>query len=306
MEFNLKLVTDLDTAADYIKGIVWTIFFNRLFGFIVPQDGLNFLGVPYPTTDLPELDRLIESKIECIMGELNKGEKEYNDQLLYKCVIVVKFYEKAVMLDNNSNGLQDRQGSNNVSTSSASSSSILMPRRTKKYQNCWEKWILKVTILNNHNTKMLETDTNSRLDFFKEDFEKNMFKLFDYVDKNRSHIPPIQSVDKAPFPYKILFALNTHEPKSLESAFASFEMSSKSTLETGTNIGSGSASGSVSGSLASLEYVTTTEEGDLILTTTPLQHEQKDANTNPNYRPNIPSGEELLRNGYKFIKKFLE
>ncbi|VEU21381.1 DEKNAAC102533 [Brettanomyces naardenensis] len=301
MEFELKLVTDIDTAQDYLKGILWSIFFHRLFGSIVPQDNHNFLGVPYPTTEFPELDRLIESKIDCIVGELaGKNRDSDNEELIYKCVIVVKFYEKSTVLESVGEP-QILKGGNVASQSSrsnsqsGSSSSILMPQRTRKYQNCWEKWVLTVTILNNRNSRMLEMDNNSRLDFYKEDFERNLFKLIAYMDKNKSHIPPIQSIDRSPFPYKILFALNTHDSSSLDTAFASFEtLSDRQSPDT--------RGSSNSESQGSVEYITTTEGGDIIMGN---PGNNGDDPKTSGYRA-IPSGEEMLRNGYKFLRKFLE
>lgn len=295
MDLDLKLVTDLSTVQDYLKGILWTIFFHRLFGQLTPDDGKNYLGVPYPVFSCPDLASLIDSKASTIWEELSSqsdrisGHDADGDDLLFKCVIVIKFYKDSVSVDNSiQKQAQDYLPSlSSRSNSRSESSSSVLPQRTRKYENCWERCILKVTILNNKHHKVSKPDYNTQLDFYKENFLKNMFKIVEYVDKSKDHIPPIPSMDLSPFPYKVLFALNTHDPGSLSTAFASFE----------SLPGKGSISGNV-------EFVTTPESGDIIVGGTSMAG--SDSGTRDGTRINIPSGEELLRNGYNFLRKFLE
>ena len=256
MELDLKVVTDLSTVQDYLKGILWTIFFHRLFGQVTPEDTKNYLGVPYPTFSYPVLDNLINTKTSTIWEELSsQSDRIFDDNtdgenLLYKCVIVIKFYKNSVPVDNSiTKQAQDYLSSlSSRSNSRSGSSSSVLPQRTCRYEHCWEKCILRATILNNKHHEVAGLDYNTQLDFYKENFLQNMLKVVEYMDRNKDHIPPISSTEMAPFPYKVLFALNTHDPGSLSTAFASFE-----TLP---------AKGPIPGKV---EYATTPESGDIIV-----------------------------------------
>ncbi|KAF6013903.1 hypothetical protein HII13_001152 [Brettanomyces bruxellensis] len=278
MDLDLKLVTDLSTVQDYLKGILWTIFFHRLFGQLTPEDGKNYLGVPYPVFSCPDLASLIDSKASTIWEELSSqsdhisGHDADGDDLLFKCVIVIKFYKDSVSVDNSiQKQAQDYLPSlSSRSNSRSESSSSVLPQRTRKYEKCWERCILKVTILNNKHHKVSKRDYNTHT----------------WIRAKTTSLQFHQWIF-SPFPYKVLFALNTHDPASLSTAFASFE----------SLPGKGSISGNV-------EFVTTPESGDIIVGGTSMT--DSDPGTRDGTHINIPSGEELLRNGYNFLRKFLE
>ncbi|ODV85696.1 hypothetical protein CANARDRAFT_7074 [[Candida] arabinofermentans NRRL YB-2248] len=336
MDFNLKIIADLDTVHDYLKGILWTIFFTRLFGSIKPDDNNSFLDIPYPTTPFPELESLIESKIVSILDGLTSStysQSNYNvhrtsgsdiqnyqdttdndnssDELFYRCVMVIKFYERSIIISNpdlqsstklwgNSNNNEPRQVSRLDSDSSLTSLTQRTPNHIRKYINCWEKWILSINIINNRNQKMMQLSNTDKLDLYKDDFENNLFNVIDFVDANKDHIPPIQSIDKSPFPYKIVFALNTHDSNSLNQVFTKFEIPNGKINDSMNNMNNEERYSD--DQQDSMEYITTTEAGDVIMSTS---SNANNYNNDQNHR-SLNSGEEMLRNGYKFIKKLLE
>ncbi|GMG19681.1 unnamed protein product [Ambrosiozyma monospora] len=481
--FDLKIASSIDLFHDYIKGILWSIFFTRLFGTVEPQDNHHFLNIPYPTVKYPELGDLIESKIKLIMTELEntqldqqkqrhqmpntakstpqnstktsadvmnvKDDKSQDEeQLQFKCIIVLKFYQQSIPTEDLSAQLaslqlsqeyhlqkqQQQQGglesessstsninlNKSLTSSTASSfSNIKKPRSGKKqknrhkkqqrrklthsqiqrnlrskyrYFNPWETWHLKITISGSSTSGLSATssetcdasdssitvdsdsddDTNYQKqqqqqsqkqprkrkvssDLIQQDFENNMFQIINYVDFNKSPIPPVKTVDLAPFPYLLLFGLNTLDPEILDDSFSNLEISLKEYEEDyrgsvndndyhgnedneedddeydedydyeeeydDDDEESGFRDQEIEGeSQESLEYITTTENGDVIMSSSSSHrnqrggsegqqqssaHQQRQYQQHRRGRGSVGSGEELIRNGYKFFKKFL-
>lgn len=232
MDFNVKAIADFDTAQGCLAGLVWSIFFHRLFGNVVPRYR-TFLGVKYPSVEgYDTLDDTIALRGSDLFGKIMKlkQRQDLGTQPMYRYLLKIRFYDKEM--------------------------------------RCWEKWQLALTVLDNQDPRMVDMDQETRRKFYREDFERNLFKILEFVDSNKDHVPPLPSTEMMPFPYDI-----TLEP----------------------NLASAPASGS--GSSESMEYITTTDAGDIIMGDTRYS-------TAPGAR--IPSGEELLRNGYNFFKKFLE
>ncbi|GME72367.1 unnamed protein product [Ambrosiozyma monospora] len=499
--FDLKITSSIDLFHDYIKGILWSIFFTRLFGTVEPQDNHHFLDIPYPTVNYPELDDLIESKIKLIMAELESSqldqqkqrqqlsntakstpqnltktsadegpgastEKNVKDdktqdeeQLQFKCILVLKFYqqsiptedlstqlaslqlsqeyqhqkEQQVGLDSESSSTSNLNNLNQSVTSSTASSfsnikktrsgkkqknhhnkqqrrklnhSQTQPNLRSKYRyfNPWETWHLKITINGSssgasatgsgtcdasdspmtvdsctnddtkdgkeHQQKQPQSQKQKHpqkqkqkkkvsSDRVEQDFENNMFQIINYVDFNKNPIPPVKTMDLAPFPYLLLFGLNTLDPEILNDSFSNLEISLKEYEEDykgGVNDNeyngndddeedyeeddedydyeedyddddeeSGFRDQEIEGeSQESLEYITTTENGDVIMSSSSSHnhnhryqrggtdgqqlssaHQQRQYQQHRRARGSVGSGEELIRNGYKFFKKFL-
>ncbi|KAH3660257.1 hypothetical protein OGAPHI_007462 [Ogataea philodendri] len=265
MDFELNLLADLETSSEYVRGVLWTILFHRLLGCVQPSQG-SFYGVTYPTVNNPELEELVEAKTQAIVDafsyEIAHTSTDQDSNMIFKGVMVLKFYDRKV----EQNGRHSNGSSVPNSRSHSQSSSISFQPKIDKFANCWERWILKISILKNVN---LMLDGPTKLETYKQDFEKNMFAILNYADTNKSHIPPITRVEQAPFPFKVLFALNTHEPHTLNRAFRNFEISDTESEEL------------VDYSMESLP------------------------DTNERNR-NAYNGQEMLKTGYKFIKKLLE
>ncbi|CDK25906.1 unnamed protein product [Kuraishia capsulata CBS 1993] len=218
MEFSLTIVSDLDTVLDNTRGILWTIFFNRLFGPITPKNDY-FLGVPYPkVVGATALEDLINSEATSMVKSLTDSPLS-QDAAVFKSSIAIKFYER------------------------------------DRHAVCWETWTLRVNVINNRRYPAAPGERHD-LDAYREVFENNLMEICDVVDAHKSHIPAITSMETSPFPYRIL--------------------RQDSSGNSGT---------------ASVEYVATTDAGDVIV-------QSAAANTGV-------YGEEILRNGYNFIKKML-
>ncbi|XBA47259.1 hypothetical protein SBP28_001726 [Candidozyma auris] len=64
MEFELNLTADRAVVRESLKGVLWCIFFHRLFGPIAPSSH-EFMGVTYPVaSNLPDVDSLFDQKID--------------------------------------------------------------------------------------------------------------------------------------------------------------------------------------------------------------------------------------------------
>ncbi|CAN3353620.1 hypothetical protein DICA1_C05798 [Diutina catenulata] len=85
MEFSVNISAERSVVRESVKGILWTIFFHRLFGPITAIDG-EFLGVVYPMADLPQLDIEIDEKVDAVVRRLDSHSQ--------RGVIVVAFQQK--------------------------------------------------------------------------------------------------------------------------------------------------------------------------------------------------------------------
>lgn len=68
---NLEFTIDNLLFAEAAKGIIWSIFFQRLFGLVHPES-TNFLNISYPRCNIPELDALIDTELQHINSLLEK------------------------------------------------------------------------------------------------------------------------------------------------------------------------------------------------------------------------------------------
>ncbi len=149
-----------------------------MFGPITPVTN-EFMNVTYPlASNLPDLDSLIDEKINKLIHSLkeppNRGKIE------------IQFLGKSNTSSGNKN--------NNKKKSGWFSNSTYIEKEELK---TWEVWRIEIEVLPLDQTnKNINTSIRS--------FEGNMGKIYDIIDKYKEHIPPITSLDSAPFPYRIL------------------------------------------------------------------------------------------------------
>lgn len=195
-------------------GIIWSIFFQRLFGPITPN--LNeFFDIPYPfASDQNDLDTLIDQKI----NELIKRDFENIDEVKLSS-IMIQFYDPK--------------------TAKSRKSSWFGQKDNTEHLKSWESWIIKIKCLPMNVTSLssttsdlttaIGTGTNTitssetgindkkiqdqNILTSIESFEENLNDIIDIVDNNKDHIPPITSLDSSPFPYEIknIIGYNTEE-----------------------------------------------------------------------------------------------
>ncbi|RCK64137.1 hypothetical protein Cantr_10554 [Candida viswanathii] len=186
MIFIIDLVAERSVLRESLKGIIWTIFFNRLFGPVTPVTN-EFMNVTYPlASNLPDLDSLIDEKINKFIHSLTESSNRGK--------IEVQFLSKS---------------SNKKKTGWFSNSTYI----DKEELKVWEVWRIDIEVL-----PLDQTNSNTQKSI--RNFESNMGKVYDIIDKYKEHIPPITTLDSAPFPYKILIpdlnhttdqATQTHE-----------------------------------------------------------------------------------------------
>lgn len=163
------------------KGIVWTIFFHRLFGPITPTTN-EFLDVIYPmAADQPELDSTIDQKVD----ELLKTHLVAQAQAPLEGVLVILF------MDENHAKAKKKSGWFGHITEG------------KQESYSWESWVIRVQCTAFSTPEHLGNDVDAMFKPSIASFEENMYIITSLVDRHKDHIPPIMTLDVAPFPYKI-------------------------------------------------------------------------------------------------------
>ncbi|CAD1808642.1 hypothetical protein FOB58_000668 [Candida parapsilosis] len=190
MQFVIDLVAERSVLKESIKGVIWTIFFNRLFGPITPTTR-EFLDVTYPSaTNLPELESLIEEKVSsfirtCIESKL----------LPANGTITIQFLNKSNAKRKSSGWFGREYESDDIKP--------------------WEKWTINVESLPIEEGPTIPRPKHSGLEYSRavtmsmKSFEAALISIYDFVDRNKEHIPPITSLESSPFPY----AINIEEDK---------------------------------------------------------------------------------------------
>ncbi|KGR02937.1 hypothetical protein MG1_01183 [Candida albicans GC75] len=174
MEFIINVIAERSVLRESLKGIIWTIFFNRLFGPITPVTN-EFMNVSYPmANNLPDLDSLIDEKVNRILNQITEvsNQAKINVQFLSKS----SNKKKTGWFGNSTYNVQDN---------------LVV----------WESWLINVESLpldqvSNGESKNVQTSIQN--------FANNLTRIYDIADKFKEHIPPITSLDSAPFPYKII------------------------------------------------------------------------------------------------------
>lgn len=163
-------------------GIAWTIFFHRLFGPITPTTN-EFLDVVYPmAADQPELDAEINRKV---------------DQLIKKHLVTLSQAQTLVgvlailFMDENHAKAKKKSGWFGHITEG------------KQESYAWESWVILVECTPFSSPEHLGSNVNSMFTPSIASFEENIEAITSLVDRHKDHIPPIMTLDVAPFPYKI-------------------------------------------------------------------------------------------------------
>lgn len=168
-------------------GILWCIFFNRLFGPISPSTQ-EFKDIPYPiATDVPELEQLIDQKID---------------------ILTKKFFSLTHMTEPTSGKLQVVFYYQTPKTKRKSS--WFSHKDTQAPENiAWERWLINVECLLSSQPDH-KPSPGSPTDLSRHSFEQNMLQIMDYVGNQKDHIPPITTLDVSPFPYEIVVGSSEH------------------------------------------------------------------------------------------------
>ena len=192
-----------------LLGIVWTIFFHRIFGPMTPTTN-DFFSITYPmAADQPFLDSLIDEKIDLLIksrldkGNANTKHREDQEKGTTYGQIVIQFLGKMVRKSKKKSGWFGQ-----IKSSEADD---LQP---------WEIWTINVkclplpkvgSIITTAGTGKESQLTEDHVDeahtnnvqVSTRSFEECVFKTINIADSHKDHIPPITSLDNMPFPYTI-------------------------------------------------------------------------------------------------------
>lgn len=201
MEFSISLTADRSVVREALKGmkipnftqkthltpgIVWTIFFSRLFGPITPVTN-EFMDVAYPmAADLPDLDALIDTRID----ELIKRDFAASTTQPRVGQLVVQFFDATTTKTKKKSGWFGHV------------------TEIRSLDQPWESWVINVNCLPIGSELPVPGDqllnpAERTLQLSLQSFEKALAEVMDLVDQHRSHIPPIVTLDVLPFPYEI-------------------------------------------------------------------------------------------------------
>lgn len=188
MEFTLNVTAERLVVRESLKGayaqwllfsplltagLIWTIFFHRLFGPITPATS-DFFSITYPTAaNLPDVDTLIDERIADAIRQYfdRNGPQETPSGR-----IVVQFFDKRTSKSKKKTGWFG-QG------------------KPDDTLDLWELWVLNVACvaegpLDDHALSVAS-------------FKHNLGRIIEIADSHKDHIPPITSLESLPFPYAI-------------------------------------------------------------------------------------------------------
>lgn len=165
------------------------MFFQRLFGPITPSTN-EFFEIPYPfASDLPELDSLIDEKInQLIHDKFNYFHRDMIEQLNSDDV---KYGQLSIQFFDNNPQVKKKTG--------------WFGQGKDHNAKVWESWIIQVKCIPMAHTESsansINSDENVLISI--KSFEANLNKINDIADTHKDHIPPITSLESSPFPYSI-------------------------------------------------------------------------------------------------------
>lgn len=198
MEYTLNITAERSVVRESLKGILWTIFFHRLFGPITPTMS-EFLDVPYPMVEnMGELDTLIDEKInQLIKGVFNVPSNDYYLSHGIKTgEVIVQFLDI-------------------LKASKKKTGWFGQAKLEDEVQKVWESWIINVKCFpvedvddtdssgGGSTSTGTPTKRSNSMDISVQSFEENLNIIIDIADSHKDHIPPITSLESSPFPYSI-------------------------------------------------------------------------------------------------------
>ncbi|OBA20184.1 hypothetical protein METBIDRAFT_43432 [Metschnikowia bicuspidata var. bicuspidata NRRL YB-4993] len=192
MEFSLNLTAERSVVRESLKGVLWTIFFHRLFGPVVPVTN-EFLDVPYPmVAGAADIDSTMDQKID----ELIKQDFSLATHRSQPSVgqIVVLFAQKVVAKSKKRTGWFGQ-----------------VKEEPQAHTLRWESWVININCLpllyrEHQQLAAASSSVNSAeklLRLSALSFEATVGQVMELANLHKDHIPPIMTLDVCPFPYDI-------------------------------------------------------------------------------------------------------
>ncbi|CAK9435744.1 uncharacterized protein LODBEIA_P04510 [Lodderomyces beijingensis] len=233
MEFSIDLVGERSVLRESIKGVIWTIFFNRLFGPIQPQTS-EFLNITYPqVANQPELDAMIDDKINRYIRSCVNARKlpvhgvmsiQFLDQVPKKRKASTNTATTTTTTRKSSGWFSRGSGSGGSGGSGGGGAEAGNEAIDEENVRVWETWTLNIECL-----PIEERITNRRrethgargynhshaVEVSMQNFEMNLLRIYDAVERERDHVPPITTLEVAPFAYRINILPSPSSPATL-------------------------------------------------------------------------------------------
>lgn len=301
--FKLNAIVLDNYLRDYLNGLLNTILFIRLLGIIEPLEDIplanhSFESIVYPVINnnknISNKDDLINrspqswvsNKIKSLMNsydeKINKKQKTNSlGDVFTKIIFVLKFFNVS---DNQTWEIWvidlDVLDSNIINKESISSSAYFTNPVDKLKSNGKSK---DFTSLHG----FLSNDMNTKIKLMRSSFESNMFNIIKFSESNIDNMPSIKTQDMNPFSIKTDYLINWRYYISNLDFNLDLDLN-LSSLHNSTDL-----------SQESIEYINTTDNGDIIISSG--SNSENDI-SNKNKGPK----DDLWKNGYNFFKKMLE
>ncbi|PVU96421.1 hypothetical protein BB560_005808 [Smittium megazygosporum] len=163
VEFSIDINVEFNYLQSTLNAILNSIVFYRYFSPLKPKTEVAIGTIAYPIVD-------DQSTIETI----NKEVSRFVDSIKNPCP------SKSIIIE-------------------------FMTKVTKKSWFtvneefvCWERWVLNICIRDSD-----QIDLNSSYETLKKDLRNTLFKIINFIDSNKNHIPLISNSQTNPFPFKI-------------------------------------------------------------------------------------------------------
>lgn len=152
------------------------------------------MDIPYPVaSDVPELGLLIDQKVELLAKKYFTPGSPSESAL---GLLLVVFYHQNP-------------------TKAKRKSSWFGHKDTNTPENVpFERWILHIECKLPANESDRTPGPIRPPDVSKQSFEENMIAIYDHVDTEKDHIPPITTLDVSPFAYEIEVGTTDHRLRS--------------------------------------------------------------------------------------------
>ncbi|KAI8992490.1 hypothetical protein BDB01DRAFT_778635 [Pilobolus umbonatus] len=168
-EFTIEMTgLPRDQLKDVLRGILHSIFFHRLLITVMPRE-LRVLNTTVSITDSPDIENLIEDKIQTILHLIRSSSQ------LRQMKLAVLFYEKRLKKN------------------------WYQITKTEEFV-CWEHWDI---VLNMAPSSLTEKDKLKAIKTAENQLRQCLMNILRLVNEHKEHIPSITITEGNPFPYQI-------------------------------------------------------------------------------------------------------
>lgn len=187
-----------------LVGLLWTILFNRLFGPVTPITN-ELMDIPYPmAAECPDIDSLIDHQIDLLIKQCFTSTQHPPTHTFGQVVVLFSHQDQ-------------------LKTKKKTGWFGNVKEQASEDMVVWEKWTININCLpitgdrgNLPEGDGVMNNAERLLQLSAASFESNLLRILEIVDKHKSHVPPIVTLEVAPFPYTIAVTPSAKPPSEDE------------------------------------------------------------------------------------------